>query len=191
MTPRLFSGSSFCHIYYCRASLQEDETKIRGWLKQKSVVKMAATFHLELALFGNLKITHKYVYNITGQKQKQLTVTLSNPTKPNKGKWRKCVKSDYLVEGGLIWARNRCLGSDTWVACCRWTVHCGAGSPRFESVGTPLFWPLPFWGDSLKMKKGARELGLKGRASIKISWGHTQVHTSCNHIHIPKNSLEV
>ena len=90
-----------------------------------------------------------------------LTLTVHSPTKSNKGKWRKCAKSDYVIEVRLIWERNRCPGSDTWVACHGWTVHCGAGVPRFETQGgTPIFGPLPFRGDSLEAKKGARELGL-------------------------------
>ena len=31
---------------------------------------------------------------------------------------------------GLIWAQNR---SETQVACLKWTMHCGAGGPQFES----------------------------------------------------------
>ena len=91
-----------------------------------------------------------------------LTLTVHSPTKSNKGKWRKCAKSHYVIEAGLIWEWNRCPGSDTRVACHGWTVHCGAGGPRFETQGeTPIFWPLPFRGDRLETKKGARELGLK------------------------------
>ena len=90
-----------------------------------------------------------------------LTLTVHSPTKSNKGKWRKCAKSDYVIEAGLIWERNRCPGSDTRVACHGWTVHCGAGgSPVRNPGGTPIFWPLPFRGDRLETKKGARELGL-------------------------------
>ena len=90
-----------------------------------------------------------------------LTLTVHSPTKSNKGKWRKCAKSDYVIEAGLIWEWNRCPGSDTRVACHGWTMHCGAGGPRFETQGgTPLFGPLPFRGDSLETKKGAWELGL-------------------------------
>ena len=89
------------------------------------------------------------------------TLTVHSPTKSNKGKWRKCAKSDYVIEAGLIWERNRCPGSDTQVACHGWTVHCGAGgSPVWNPGGTPIFWPLPFRGDRLETKKGARELGL-------------------------------
>ena len=87
-----------------------------------------------------------------------VTLTVHSPTKSNKGKWRKCAKSDYVTEASLIWERNRCPGSDTRVACHGWTVHCGAGGPRFETQGgTPIFGPLPFRGDSLEMKKGAWE----------------------------------
>ena len=90
-----------------------------------------------------------------------LTLTVHSPTKSNKGKWRKCTKSDYVIEAGLIWERNGCPGSDTRVACHGWTVHCGAGGPRLETQGEPpFFWPLPFRGDRLETKKGARELGL-------------------------------
>ena len=90
-----------------------------------------------------------------------LTLTVHSPTKSNKGKWRKCAKSHYVIEAGLIWERNRCPGSDTRVACHGWTVHCGAGgSPVRNPGGTPIFWPLPFRGDRLETKKGARELGL-------------------------------
>ena len=34
------------------------------------------------------------------------------------------------------------------------------GSPVRNPGGTPIFWPLPFRGDSLETKKWARELGL-------------------------------
>ena len=78
-----------------------------------------------------------------------LTLTLHSPTKSNKGKWRKCAKSDYVIEAGLIWERNRCPGSDTRVACHGWTVHCGAGGPRFETQGEP-----PFFDPSLSEEIG-------------------------------------
>ena len=89
-----------------------------------------------------------------------LTLTVHSPTKSNKGKWRKCAKSDYVIEAGFIWERNRWPGSDSRVACHGWTVHCGAGAPVRNPGGTPIFWPLPFRGDRLETKKGARELGL-------------------------------
>ena len=96
-----------------------------------------------------------------------LTLTVHSPTKSNKGKWRKCAKSDYVIEAGLIWERNRCPGSDTRVACHGWTVHCGAGgSPVRNPGGTPIFWPLPFRGDRLETKKGARELGLRSYVNL-------------------------
>ena len=78
-----------------------------------------------------------------------LTLTVHSPTKSNKGKWRKCAKSDYVIEAGLIWERNRCPGSDTRVACHGWTVHCGAGGPRFETQGEP-----PFFDPSLSEEIG-------------------------------------
>ena len=96
-----------------------------------------------------------------GDGRSSLTLTVHSPTKSNKGKWRKCAKSDYVIEAGLIWERNRCPGSDTRVACHGWTVHCGAGGPRFETQGEPPFLTLPFRGDRLETKKGARELALK------------------------------
>ena len=68
-----------------------------------------------------------------------LTLTIHSPTKSNKGRWRKCAKSDYVIEAGLIWERNRCPGSETRVACHGWTVHCGAGGPRFGTQGEPPF----------------------------------------------------
>ena len=86
-----------------------------------------------------------------------LTLTVHSPTKSNKGKWRKCAKSDYVIEAGLIWERNRCPGGVPWVNSALW---CG-GSPVRNPGGTPIFWPLPFRGDRLETKKGARELGLK------------------------------
>ena len=91
-----------------------------------------------------------------------LTLTVHSPTKSNKGKWRKCAKSDYVIEAGLIWERNRCPGSDTRVACHGCTEHlvreAPGSKPRWR---TPIFGPLPFRGDSLETKKGAWELGLK------------------------------
>ena len=90
-----------------------------------------------------------------------LTLTIHSPTKSNKGKWRKCGKSDYVIERGLIWERNHCPGSDSQVACRRWTVHCGAGGPQFKRGEPCIFWTLPFQGDNLETKKGRWELGLK------------------------------
>ena len=98
-----------------------------------------------------------------------LTLTVHSPTKSNKGKWRKCAKSHNVIEAGLIWERNRCPGSDTRVVCHGWTVHCGAGVPGSKPGGTPIFWPLPFRGDRLETKKGARELGLRNQNCI-VSW---------------------
>ena len=78
-----------------------------------------------------------------------LTLTVHSPTKSNKGKWRKCAKSDYVIEAGLIWEQNCCPGSDTRVACHGWTVHCGAGGPRFKTQGEP-----PFFDPSLSEEIG-------------------------------------
>ena len=78
-----------------------------------------------------------------------LTLTVHRPTKSNKGKWRKCAKSDYVIQAGLIWERNRCPGSDTRVACHGWTVHCGAGGHGFETQGEP-----PFFDPSLSEEIG-------------------------------------
>ena len=90
-----------------------------------------------------------------------LTLTVHSPTKSNKGKWRKCAKSDYIIEAGLIWERNRYPGSYTRVACHGCTVHLVREAPGSKPRwGTPIFGPLPFRGDSLEMKKGAWELGL-------------------------------
>ena len=47
-------------------------------------------------------------------------------------------------------------GGVPWVNSALW---CG-GSPVRNPGGTPIFWPLPFRGDRLETKKGARELGL-------------------------------
>ena len=90
------------------------------------------------------------------------TLTLTDPkvTKSYKGESRKCAKSNYIIEEGLIWERNCCPGGDTRVACYRWTVLCGARAPRFESRGNPPFSPLPFRGDSLETKRGPKKLGL-------------------------------
>ena len=105
-----------------------------------------------------------------------LTLTVHSPTKSNKGKWRKCAKSDYVIEAGLIWERNRCPGSDTQVACHGCTVHLVREAPGSKPRrGTPIFGPLAFQGDSLETKKGAWELGLK--------WQITNYHChdcSCN-----------
>ena len=47
-----------------------------------------------------------------------------NPNRPQSN------KSNYIIERGLIWERNHCLGSDPLVgAICRWTVHCSVGGP--------------------------------------------------------------
>ena len=47
-------------------------------------------------------------------------------------------------------------GGVPWVNSALW---CG-GSPVRNPGGTPIVWPLPFRGDRLETKKGARELGL-------------------------------
>ena len=52
---------------------------------------------------------------------------------------RKCTKSDYIIGGGLIWARNRCLGRDTRVGCLKWYVPIAFSSPRAQSE-VVLFW---------------------------------------------------
>ena len=45
----------------------------------------------------------------------------------------------------------------------------GAGGPRFETqAGNPISGPLPFRGDSLDTKKGARELGLNSVKELKL-----------------------
>ena len=90
-----------------------------------------------------------------------LTLTVHSPTKSNKGKWRKCAKSDYVIEAGLIWEQNRCPGSDTQVACHGCTVHLVREGPSSKPRwGTPIFGSLPFRWDSLETKKGAWELRL-------------------------------
>ena len=102
-----------------------------------------------------------------------LTLTVHSPTKSNKGKWRKCAKSDYVMEAGLIWERNRCPGSDPRVAWHGCTVHLVREAPGSKPRrGTPIFGPLPFRGDSLEMKKGAWELGLKTvqTGSVSSMW---------------------
>ena len=91
-----------------------------------------------------------------------LTLTVHSPTKSNKGKWRKCAKSHYVIEAGSHMGTKslpgqRHPGGVPWVNSALW---CG-GSPVRNPGGTPVFWPLPFRGDRLETKKGARELGLK------------------------------
>ena len=54
-----------------------------------------------------------------------------------------------------------------WVNSALW---CG-GSPVRNPGGTPIFWPLPFRGDRLETKKGARELGLKHLVVIFLMEG--------------------
>ena len=88
-----------------------------------------------------------------------LTLTLLSPTKSNKGKWRKCAKSHYVIEAGIIRARNRCPGSDTQVASQGWTVHRGARDPRFVSRGNPHLDPS-LSEESLETKNPLWELGL-------------------------------
>ena len=55
-------------------------------------------------------------------------------------------------------------GGVPWVNSALW---CG-GSPVRNPGGTPIFWPLPFRGDRLETKKGARELGLMTLFSQKF-----------------------
>ena len=73
---------------------------------------------------------------------------------------RKCSKSDYVIEGGLIWAWNHCLSSDTRVVCLRRTVPLVPEVPSLNPGGTPLCWFLPLWGDSLDTRKRGVRLGL-------------------------------
>ena len=46
-------------------------------------------------------------------------ITHRKATKGYKGDSRKCTKSDNIIEGRLLWAQDRCPGSDTRVGCCR------------------------------------------------------------------------
>ena len=103
-----------------------------------------------------------------------LTLTLLNPTKSNKEKWRKCAKSHYIKEAGIIWARNRCPGSDTLVACQGWTVRCGARGPQFVYSGEP-----PFLDPSLSKKS---LLGVRVKIQ-KHFYTCIQMHT-----HLKKNN---
>ena len=64
--------------------------------------------------------------------------------KPNKGKWRKCSKSDYITEGGLIWA-----ATPKWHAIGGECTVVQELPPQFKSRG-----PLLFQGDSLEIKMG-------------------------------------
>ena len=80
---------------------------------------------------------------------------------------------------GLIWSPNRCPGSDTRVAWCRWTMLCGARGPRLESRGNPPFDPSLF-EDMSGNGKGARRLGLRNvwryfrppMSASEIIWWH-------------------
>ena len=67
-------------------------------------------------------------------------VTLTHPkaTKSYTGESGKCTKSEYLIAGCLIWARNHRLGSDTRVVCERWTVHVVWAVPSSNPGGTPF-----------------------------------------------------
>ena len=56
---------------------------------------------------------------------------------------------------GLVWARNRCPGRDTQVACCRWTLPVVREVPGSIPRGNPPFWPLHFRGDSLETRRMA------------------------------------
>ena len=104
------------------------------------------------------------------QAMKTLTSTVHRPTKSSNG------KSNYVIEAGTIWARNRCPGSDARVACKGWTVHCGAGTPGSYPRGTPIFGPLPFRGDSLETKNGSGVFGLN---ILNTSFGKFKTCKKC------------
>ena len=105
-------------------------------------IKQIQTLQILTTLLGIFKVNQTWEFHTNWN---TLTLTVHSPTKSNKGKWRKCAKSDYIIEAGLIWERNRCPGSDTPVACHGCTVHCGAGGLRFETQGgNPHFWTPPF-----------------------------------------------
>ena len=80
-------------------------------------------------------------------------------------------------------------GGVPWVNSALW---CG-GSPVRNPGGTPIFWPLPFRGDRLETKKGARELGLKkGLLQLQLwfrptVWTHLQTTT----MHIISGSIDI
>ena len=91
----------------------------------------------------------------------KISVCPSNPNRPQSNKmqqsevkWRKCDKSDYIIERGLIWETNCYPGCDTRVGCHRWTVHQGAGGLVWNQEGDPIFWTLPFWGFLSRNEKG-------------------------------------
>ena len=106
------------------------------------LVSYALHLHVHCKNVGKTNLTLTWINIFT------LTLTLLSPTKSDKikGKWRKCAKSHYVIEAGIVWARNHCPGSDSWAACQGWTVHCGARDPRFVSGGggEPHFWIPPF-----------------------------------------------
>ena len=68
-----------------------------------------------------------------------LTLTLHSPSRG-----RKCAESDYVIEAGIIWARNA-------AATPKWRAGVDS-APGLYQVGNPHFGPLTFRGDSLKMK---------------------------------------
>ena len=77
-------------------------------------------------------------------RQNLIALTTPKVTKGYKWDSRKCAKSEYVIEGGLIWGRNRCPGSVCGVGWHRRTVCCGARGPWFKSRGNPPFVTPPF-----------------------------------------------
>ena len=71
---------------------------------------------------------------------------------------------------------QRHLGGVPWVNSALW---CG-GSPVRNPGGTPIFWPLPFRGDRLETKKGARELGLREDTIITEWYTVLKQNVCCN-----------
>ena len=62
-----------------------------------------------------------------------LTLAHKKATKGYMQELRKCTKSDYIIGGGLIWARNRCPGRDTRVGCLKWYVPLHSHPPGAQS----------------------------------------------------------
>ena len=84
---------------------------------------------------------------VIGRLYGKLTLTHSKISKDYKRELRKCAKFNYVTEWGFMgtkWLPGSRNLSDTWVACCGWTVVCDSGGSQFEPRGNSNISTPPF-----------------------------------------------
>ena len=97
--------------------------------------------------FKNILLTFRYNklllgrYDTVNSHALSVIPGLSLWQKAKRGSQEMCCNSKYVSKWGLKWARSHSLGSDTRVACNRWTVHSGAEVPGSNPGVNPFFDP--------------------------------------------------